>query len=82
MEDSKLNSYLEVVTNCAVVLVTIVVLSTFAHDYFNNNRKPQILAGLQRGQKLDHVPVMQEGNQTLIIAMSTTCHYCSESIPF
>jgi len=69
MEDSKLNSYLEVGTNCAVVLVAIVVLSTFAHDYFNNTRRPQILPGLQRGQKLDHLPVRQEGNQTLIIAM-------------
>lgn len=84
MDDTKLKNYLEVTTNVAVVVVAIVVLSVFAWTFFNHYQKTQIQAGLQRGQKLDQLTVAINNNaaQTLLVAMSTTCHYCSESIPF
>lgn len=84
MDDAKLKNYLEVTTNVAVVVVAIVVLSVFALTFFNHYQKTQVQAGLQRGQKLDRLPVATKNNaaQTLLVVMNTTCHYCSESIPF
>ncbi|HEX8174114.1 MAG TPA: thioredoxin-like domain-containing protein [Pyrinomonadaceae bacterium] len=84
MEESKLKKYLEVTTNVAVLLVAVAVLSALAWGYFVHNQKPQFQSGFQRGQSFAQLPTVSYNSapQTLLIAMSTTCHYCSESIPF
>lgn len=84
MNQSKLKSYLEVATNIAVLLVALAVLSTFAWNYFGRSPKPQLQAGFQKGQTFAQVPGVRydRSPQTLLVAMSTRCHYCTESLPF
>jgi hypothetical protein len=75
---------LEVATNVAVLLVAAVVLATFARAYFGSRPAPQLQTGFERGQTFAQVPGVSYGNspQTLLIAMSTRCHFCAESLPF
>jgi hypothetical protein len=84
LNQTKLKSYLEVATNIAVLLVALAVLSTFAWNYFGRNPTPQLQAGFQKGQPFAQVPGVSYSSspQTLLIAMSTSCHYCTESLPF
>ena len=84
MNQTKLKSYLEVATNVAVLLVALAVLSTFAWNYFGRSPTPQLQAGFQKGQTFAQVPGVNYDNspQTLLIAMSIRCHYCTESLPF
>lgn len=84
MSQAKLKSYLEVATNVAVLLVALAVLGVFASNYFSRRSTPQLHAGIQKGQVFAQVSGINysTSSQTLLIAMSTRCHYCAESIPF
>src|SRR5437588_1264244 len=84
VNQAKLKSYLEVATNVAALLVALVVLGIFAWNQFTRHSIPQLQAGLQKGQDFVQVPGINFNtlSQTLIIAMSTKCHYCAESLPF
>jgi hypothetical protein len=84
MDEARLKSRLEVATNVAVLLVAAVVLATFARAYFGSQPMPQLQAGFERGQTFAQVPGVGYDNspQTLLIAMSTRCHFCAESLPF
>jgi peroxiredoxin len=84
MNQAKLKSYLEVATNVAVLLVALVVSSVFAWNYFTRHSMPQLQTGFQKGQVFAQVPGINyhTSSQTLLIAMSTKCHYCTESVPF
>jgi thioredoxin-related protein len=82
MQKAKLKNYLETTTNCAVIIVAVVVLSLFVRDWFNVRTNPTTEPGIHRGQKLDNPPVTLKSVRTLLIAMATTCHYCSESVGF
>lgn len=84
LNQAKLKSYLEVVTNIAVLLVALAVLGTFAWNYFRRSPTPQLRAGFQMGQSFAQVPGVsyESSPQTLLIAMSTRCHYCTKSLPF
>ena len=84
MVQEKWESRLEVATNVAVLLAAVVVLATFARSYFAEHPKPQLEVGIQKGQAFAPVPGIDYGSspRTLLIAMSTKCHYCAESLPF
>ena len=85
MDYTKLKSHLELTTNVAVVLVAVVVLSVFAQRFFHQNTIAQLESGLKKGKQLNALPASLGGigaNQALIVAMSTTCHYCRDSVPF
>lgn len=84
MNQVKLKGYLEVATNIAVLLVALAVLGTFAWNYFGRTPAPQLQTGFQKGQTFAQVPGVsyESSPQTLLIAMSTNCHYCTESLPF
>ena len=84
MNQTKLKSHLEVATNVAVLLVALAILSTLAWTYFGRSPAPQLQAGFQKGQTFAQVPgvTYDSSSQTLLIAMSTRCHYCTESLPF
>lgn len=84
MEASKVKSYLEVMTNVAVLLVALVVLSAFSWSYFAQKSSPSLKDGLRKGKAMAQLPKLDysSSSQTLLIAMSTQCHYCAESLPF
>jgi thioredoxin-related protein len=83
MKAAKLKSFLEVATNVAVLLVAIAVLGTFVAN-LTRKSGPQLHVGLEKGQALADIPSINYSNspKTMLIAMSTKCHYCSESAPF
>jgi thiol-disulfide isomerase/thioredoxin len=84
MTKAKLKNYLEVATNIAVLIVALVVLSVLAANYFSRRSTPQLHAGLQKGQTFPQVSGISYNapSQTLLVVMSTKCHYCVESLPF
>jgi thioredoxin-related protein len=80
----KIRSGLEVATNIAVLLVSVIVLGSFAWNYFSPTPTVLLQTGLQKGAAFAQVPGVdyKTAPQTLIIAMSADCDYCSQSIPF
>jgi thiol-disulfide isomerase/thioredoxin len=84
VSQAKLKNYIEMATNVAVLLVALTVLGVFALNYFSRRSTPQLQAGLQKGQVFARVAGVNydTSSQTLLIAMSTKCHYCAESLPF
>lgn len=86
MEGSRLRKSLEVATNIAVLLVAIAVLGVLALYLYNLHATPQtqLLPGLQRGATVPQVQGLsyRDAPRTLLIAMSTQCGYCKESVPF
>ncbi len=79
-----LKSYLEVATNFAVLLLALVVLGNFAWVHLAEKPTPGFLSGLRKGDAFSLIPGVDysNGSQTLIIAMSSKCERCNESIPF
>lgn len=84
MELQKLKTHLEVVTNIAVLLVALLVLGRFGWVYIAEQPLPKVEAGLRKGDAFSLLPGVDYGknSRTLIIAMSSKCEHCSESIPF
>ncbi|HVF55789.1 MAG TPA: hypothetical protein VM934_06540 [Pyrinomonadaceae bacterium] len=84
MNQARWKNRLEVATNMAVLFVAVIVLATFVRSYLGSHPKPQLEAGFQKGQPFARVPGINynSASQTLLIAMSTKCRYCNESVPF
>ena len=83
MDRQSLKTTLEVSTNVAVVLVAISLLSLLAIFAFVKPPKPELSPGLERGRVLTNLSNVDfhASDQTLLIALSTTCSYCRESLP-
>jgi hypothetical protein len=81
----KLKAYLEVTTNIAVILVAVLVLGTFAWNFYRARQGKTVLeSGLLKNKVLSPVTGLNysESPQTVLIAMNTQCRYCSESTAF
>jgi thioredoxin-related protein len=84
-EPSRVKTLLETATNISVLLVSLLIISAFAWGFFAKKQGTAPLqVGLQRGAKLAPLPGFnyKDSSKTLLIAMSTRCAYCSESVPF
>jgi hypothetical protein len=84
MKDQKLKSYLDVASNVAVLLVALVILGNFAWVYLAGKPVPGLQSGLRKGESFSLIPGIDysKNSQTLVIAMSSKCEYCNESISF
>jgi hypothetical protein len=84
MNVPNLKTYLEVATNAAVLLVALVVLGNFAWVHLAKQPMPRAEGGLRKGDAFSLLPSVDygENSRTLIIAMSSKCERCSESLPF
>ncbi len=76
----------ETVSNIAIILVAVALLITLANRYFAGSstvaRAPadsQLVVGT--AVSLPGVD-WSKGDKTLVMALSTTCHYCAESSSF
>ena len=83
MDRHSLKATLEVSTNIAVLLVAVSVLSLLAIFFFVGPRKPELTPGLEKGRVLGNLTNIdyRGSERTLLIALSTTCAYCRESLP-
>ena len=78
----RLRNGLEVASNIAVVLVSVVVLSVWAASMLRKPAVPTFSTGLEKGKALGSVAQVDynSSEQTLLIALRTTCTYC-DSLP-
>ncbi|OLE55485.1 MAG: hypothetical protein AUG51_03235 [Acidobacteria bacterium 13_1_20CM_3_53_8] len=84
MQESKIRAYLETATNIAVLAVSILILSLLAVSFFSKGSKTEFNSGLQKGKQFAQLPAVDysASRQTLVIALSSKCGYCRESLPF
>jgi hypothetical protein len=84
MKEAKIKNYLEIATNIAVLLAALGFLSTLSWSHFTGRAVPEPQSGFQTGQALPRLPQVDYSSspQTVLIAMNTQCHFCTESISF
>jgi thiol-disulfide isomerase/thioredoxin len=71
---------IELVANVGIVIVALLVGTLFVRNYLGQGSKPQPIAV---GSKFKLKDVNWKANgKTIVLALSTTCHFCTESAPF
>lgn len=87
---SNLSAKIETTANIAVIIVAVLI-STFlvkAHLSPNLIAAPtttQLASELAKGKSVDGRAIgvdWKKNHRTLVLALSTTCHFCKDSIPF
>lgn len=79
---------LEVVANLAIVFVAFTLGAILIKDFLVVQPKPQAPPVANRGKdfvgtSLTELPIKWDANQqTLVMALSSSCHFCTESAPF
>lgn len=85
MSKANTRERLEFLTNLMVLLVAVSILLVLALNYIGGQKPvPRIVEGLQKGQQLPAISGLDYSGatSTLLIAISTQCTYCNQSIPF
>jgi hypothetical protein len=79
---SALYKKIELVANVAIILVAIMIAAALAQKYFFA-KPPQPPPAVAIGSKLQ-LPAIDwsKNGKTLVFALQTSCHFCSESAPF
>lgn len=73
---------LEIATNVAVLVVCLIIVAGTTYNFFAP-RSPSTSMSPNVGEAVKLRGVEWSGSQkTLILAISTQCHFCSESVPF
>lgn len=76
----KFRRILEAITNFAIIIVAGTLLLHIYRAEFGS-RTPESLSIVKPGERLS-IPQIQPRSQTLVLALSNSCHFCSESGPF
>jgi peroxiredoxin len=76
----------ELLANVAIIFIAIILGAILVNRYLLSAPTPPAVAerpGIQSGTKLS-LPGMEWGRsrRTLLMVLSTNCHYCTESAPF
>jgi hypothetical protein len=83
---TSLSKKIEVVANVAIIVVAILLGVVLVRTYLrqhNNPGKPSEASPIAAGTHLSMAGVDWKTNQrTLVLALSTQCHFCTESAPF
>jgi thioredoxin-related protein len=80
-------SRLEKATNVAIIVACIFLVGTLIRNYyFNKNSEVGSLPEFTKGTEVK-LPLAAASGQpsalpTLVLALSKSCHFCSESVPF
>ncbi len=81
---------IETIANLAIIFIAILLGSVLVKSYLIPNSIVKEIATvpltqrvIQRGDALNLSDInWQKNGKTLLLALSTTCHYCTESAPF
>src|SRR5437899_5098165 len=88
---SSLMKKIEVAANVAIIAVAILLGATLVRSYLLSRvllsraqtQTTQPVAAIQPGTQLSLPDIdWQTNGRTLILALSTECHFCTESAPF
>jgi hypothetical protein len=77
---------LDLITNIAVIVTSVALLGFLGNSWYGSHHAPQSRGARARALvgstvKLTGVDFTRKG-KTLLIAVSSTCHFCEESQPF
>jgi thioredoxin-related protein len=81
-------STLDTVANIAIIVVCVFALAVLIHTYvypiFPARRPPGAPPQVEKGERFDQLKaVVPAGTErALVVALSPTCHFCNESMPF
>jgi hypothetical protein len=72
---------IEMIANVAIIVAAAAIVFFFVRNYMRNqaDSAPVIATGTKLALK---DVSWQPNNKTIVLAVSTTCHFCSESAPF
>jgi hypothetical protein len=75
---------LETVANISVIIAAIVLVAFLGQQEWIRHNSPSMAAARSLEGKTVHLPGVQVAAQsrTLVIAISTQCHFCRDSEPF
>jgi hypothetical protein len=77
---TNLTKKVEVVANCSIVLVAILLTVVLVRGYFIT---PKQVTTISPGAKISIANVDWSGQgETLVLALQKGCHFCAESAPF
>lgn len=84
-----LTKRIELFANVAIIVVAVILSLVLLKGYlFTNSPVPKPLSSVAEGQRQTGAKVMlpemnwQKNGSTLLLALSTTCHFCTDSAPF
>lgn len=73
----------ELATNIAILCVCLLLMATVVNKFWLHRDVPPAVATLAKGT---HFPIASDdwkgANRTLVLVLSTQCHFCSESADF
>jgi len=81
---NNLTKRIELLANVAIIVVAVLIGGVMAKRYLlPQAQSPQAQSLIQPGTKLS-VPGIEwdKNNRTLLLILSTSCHFCTESSPF
>lgn len=81
---AKEKSTLDTVANIAIILVCVIAAVVLIRNQFFPPRPPGAPAQVEKGERFDQLKavVPAGSDRALVVAVSPTCHFCDESIPF
>lgn len=72
---------IEIGANVAIIIAALAIVGIFARNYFRN--PPNSQQTISPGARFALKDVNWQANgKSLVLAVSTTCHFCTESAPF
>ena len=82
-QGGKLKKYTEIGVNIALALAAMLFIGILGKRYVWEKVYPTSPQGIRQGSRIDLPSIdWSKSDQTLLLGVSTTCHYCSESAPF
>jgi len=80
-EEKRLSKKLEMGANVAIIIVALAVVAMLVKNYWASPAEPHhsITTGSKFGLKVDDG---RSNPKTVVLALSTNCHYCTESAEF
>ena len=78
---------LEVFANCSIIIVALIICATTIKEHWlSDSRAPRPAAVTDSRLLSTHLEVpgvdWESANKTIVMALSTQCHFCQESAPF
>lgn len=74
---------LEKLTNIAVLITCVVLVASLGHNFYLSHTMAAATSGIKHGQQIELPGYSPTGaGPTLVMALSTRCHFCTASMPF
>lgn len=83
---ARLTKSIEFLANIAIIIVASLLATSLVKNYWINPTLPSTILSKTPASSVTNLSALEidwkQSNQTLVLAVSSTCHFCSESAPF